>query len=102
MECIYLIHTREFFRLEEEIYKLGRSHDIDNRMRQYAKGSKILCLTSCQNSIQCEKDLLALFKIHFKHAKEYGHEYFEGSKELMMKLIHEYSLKNLNKKNLHP
>ena len=92
MECIYLIHTRECFRLKEEIYKLGRSHDVDNRVRQYAKGSKILCLTSCENSIQCEKELIALFKIHFKHAKEYGHEYFEGSKELMMKMMYEFFL----------
>ena len=100
MECIYLIHTREFFRLEEEIYKLGRSCDVDNRVRQYAKGSKILCLTSCENSIQCEKELIALFKIHFKHAKEYGHEYFEGSKELMMKIMYEYASEQINNKIL--
>jgi hypothetical protein len=100
MEAAYLIHTRECFKLDEEIYKLGRSHDIDNRVRQYAKGSKILCLISCNNSIQCEKELIALFRIHFKHAKEYGHEYFEGSKELMMKMMHEFFLENLNKKIL--
>ena len=46
MEGAYLLHTRECFRLNEEIYKLGRSHDLDNRVRQYAKGSKILCLIS--------------------------------------------------------
>ena len=92
MECIYLIHTRECFRLKEEIYKLGRSHDVDNRVRQYAKGSKILCLTSCENSIQSKKELILLFKQKFKHTKEYGNDYFEGSKELMMKMMYEFFL----------
>ena len=92
MECIYLIHTREFFRLNEEIYKIGRSHDIDNHLRQYAKGSKILCLISCNNSIQFKRKLSVLFKTHFIQTKEYGNDYFEGSKELMMKIMHEIFL----------
>lgn len=96
MEGAYLLHTRECFRLNEEIYKLGRSHDLDNRVRQYAKGSKILCLISCGHSVQCEKDLIALFKQHFRHAKEYGSEYFEGSKELMMKMMYDYATEKLN------
>ena len=100
MEGAYLIHTRECFRLKEEIYKIGRSHDLDTRVRQYAKGSKILCLISCENSIQCEKDLITLFKIHFKQIKEYGSEYFEGSKELMMKMMYEYAFEKLNMKIL--
>jgi len=96
MEGVYLIHTRECFKLKEEIYKIGRSHNIDNRVKQYAKGSKILSLISCENSIQCEKELIALFKIHFMQSKEYGSEYFEGSKELMMKMMYDYASKNIN------
>jgi len=92
MEGAYLIQTRECFRLKEEIYKIGRSHDLDNRVKRYAKGSKILCLISCENSIQCEKDLITLFKTHFIESKEYGNDYFEGSKELMMKMMYEYAL----------
>ena len=92
MEGAYLIHTRECFRLKEEVYKIGRSHDLDTCIRQYVKGSKILCLISCENSIQCEKDLINLFKKHFKQIKDYGSEYFEGSKELMMKMMYEYIL----------
>ena len=92
MEGAYLIHTRECFRLKEEIYKIGRSHDLDTCVRQYAKGSKILCLISCENSIQFKRELSVLFKIHFKQTKEYGNDYFEGSKELMMKMMYEYFL----------
>ena len=92
MEGAYLIQTRECFRLKEEIYKIGRSHDIDNCFSQYAKGSKILCLISCENSIQFKRDLCVLFKAHFNQTKEYGNDYFEGSKELMMKMMYEYAL----------
>ena len=89
---IKVIQTRECFRLKEEIYKIGRSHDIDTRVRQYAKGSKILCLISCENSIQFKRELCMLFKTHFTQTKEYGNDYFEGSKELMMKMMYEYAL----------
>ena len=92
MEGAYLIQTRECFRLKEEIYKIGRSHDLDNCVRQYAKGSKILCLISCENSIQFKRDLSVLYKTHFTQTKEYGNDYFEGSKELMMKMMYEYAL----------
>ena len=97
MEGVYLVQTRECFKLKEEIYKIGRSHNIDNRVKQYAKGSKILSLISCENSIQCEKELLALFKIHFIQSKEYGSEYFEGSKELMMKMMYDYASEQIHK-----
>ena len=69
MEDIYLIHTLECYKLKEEIYKIGTSYDINTRIRQYAKGYKILSLISCENSIQCEKELFILFKKHFKQLK---------------------------------
>ena len=70
MEDIYLIHTLEFYKVKEEIYKISTNHDIDKRVRQYIKGSQILCLTSCENSIQCDKELIVLFKKYFKQTKE--------------------------------
>ena len=96
MEGAYLLHTRECFRLNEEIYKFGISNDIDKRVRQYPKGSKILSLISCENSVQFKKDLIELFKQNFRQATEYGSEYFEGSKELMMKIMHDYASEKLN------
>ena len=44
MEGIYLIHTRELFTLNKNIYKIGRSHNIENRMKNYPQGSKIIFL----------------------------------------------------------
>jgi hypothetical protein len=66
MEDIYLIHTFECYKLKNEIYNMGTSHDSDTCIKQYAKGYKILSLMSCEKSIQCEKELILLFKKHFK------------------------------------
>ena len=70
MEDIYLIHTLECYKLKKEIYKISTNHEIDTHVRQYIKGLQILCLTSCENSIQCDKELILLFKKYFKQTKE--------------------------------
>ena len=38
-EGLYLIHTRELRRLKENTYKIGRSHNLENRIIQYPKNS---------------------------------------------------------------
>jgi hypothetical protein len=86
-EGIYLIHIREFIITNKNIFKLGRSHNIDTRMGRYPKGSSIIAQLECCNSVQCEKDLLVLFKSKFVQQKYYGIEYFEGDKYDMMDII---------------
>jgi len=86
-EGLYIMHTRELHTLQLEIYKIGRSNILDNRMKQYPKGSKIICMINCENSILCEKELIKIFKSKFIQRLEYGTEYFEGDKRLMMKEI---------------
>ena len=87
MEGLYLMHTREFIKSEEKIYKLGRSFTLDNRVKQYPKKSKIICMVNCENSILCEKELIKLFKGKFIQKLDYGTEYFEGDKKLMIREI---------------
>jgi hypothetical protein len=87
MEGIYLIHPREFVSTDLSIYKLGRSNNIDNRVKQYPKGSNILCMLMCKNSIACEKYLIKLFKNKFTQNTYYGSEYFEGDKQMMIREI---------------
>ena len=86
-EGVYLIHTRELHTQNLYIYKFGRSHNLDNRIKQYPKGSKSLFLMFCDNSIFCEKELLKIFKEKFIQKLEYGSEYFEGDKKLMIREI---------------
>ena len=89
-EGIYLLREREFIRLNEDIYKIGRSKHIKTRMNSYPKGSVIELMIGCSNSIQCEKDLLAIFRSKYIEHKEYGAEYFEGNKLDMINTITTY------------
>jgi hypothetical protein len=89
-EGVYLIHTRELHTLQLPIYKLGRSHTLDNRIIQYPKRSKILFIMNCEDSIIFEKYLIKLFKKKFIQKTEYGTEYFEGDKDDMIREIFNY------------
>ena len=89
MEGIYLVHVREFISTNKNIYKIGRSHDIDNRVRQYPKGSSIILMNNCINSVLCEKELIKLFKTSFTITK-FGTEYFEGDVDDMKDTINNY------------
>ena len=90
MEGLYLIHTREFISTNKEIYKIGRSSNIENRVRNYPNGSKILLSIISKNSIQCEKDLIKKFKITFTQKLLYGKQYFEGDKYEMINMMCDY------------
>jgi len=90
MEGIYLIHIREFIKSKENVLKLGRSDNLDNRVRQYPKGSNILFMMKCKDSILCEQYLLNLFNIKFTHKSEYGKEFFEGNEDEMIDEIYKY------------
>ena len=46
------------------------------RIKKYPKGSSAIVLLECCNSVQCEKDLLSIFKQKFTQNKYYGLEYF--------------------------
>ena len=88
-EGIYIIYMREFIATNKNIYKIGRSNDIENNLRNYPKGSSILFATSCDNSIKYEKDLIKIFKTKFT-STEFGNRCFEGDVEDMKDIINNY------------
>ena len=96
MEGLYLMYTREFISADIPIYKIGRSYTLDNRVKQYPNGSKILFMICCNNSVACEAYLIELFKTKFTQKKYYGNEYFEGDKKLMIKEMFDYVYDNNN------
>jgi ribosomal protein S27AE len=87
---IYICYTREFKLLNETIYKIGRTIDINKRIYGYSKGSIMLLVIECNNHIQAEKDILKLFDNDFIKCKEYGNEYFSGDLNLMQDVILSY------------
>jgi hypothetical protein len=105
MNKIYLIQTRESIKCNENIYKIGKTTQCDNkRFMQYPKGSNQPLQIDVDDCHLFEKQIIKIFDIKFKQIKEYGREYYEGDKDEMidtiMKIRSEY---NINKKfNVEP
>jgi hypothetical protein len=90
MPYIYLIKEREFIKTEENIFKLGKTKQTDNkRFYSYPKGSILIFQVYSENINKVEKNLIKIFKKTFTHVIKYGNEYFEGDSIKMQKLISE-------------
>lgn len=97
MSYIYLLQEREFIKTDEEIYKMGKTkQENDKRFKQYPKGSKLLLQKICDDCDGKEKTLLAIFKNKFKQRKDIGTEYFEGNYKAMIVEIE----KSINKDDM--
>jgi len=97
MEGLYLIHTREFIRSKEPIYKIGRGDNVKKRVFQYPNGSDILFVNICKQSKLCEAQLIEIFKEKFKQETFYGREYFSGNMFEMIKIMTRYIEKHNDK-----
>ena len=81
---IYIIHERTFVQLNVNIYKIGRTKNIERRFKEYTKGSKLLFLITCKNSIESESKILNYLKENkekYKQEISYGFEYFRCNLE---------------------
>ena len=87
--CIYLLIEREFIKSNENVYKLGRTQQNDNkRLKQYPKGSKLIFQINCDNHKNIEHVLLNMFDCEFINRKDIGREYYEGnSKKMILKIL---------------
>jgi len=88
-EYIYLLKEREFIKTKENIYKIGRTFTLKNRMKQYPKNSKIIIVQPCIDCITVEKELLEIFKNKYLKT-DIGTEYFKGDAMDMVKTINNY------------
>jgi hypothetical protein len=88
MEYIYLIREREFKRLDEPVYKIGKTkQEPNNRLSGYPKGSEIIAVINVINCDIIETNCLRAFSHKFIQKKEYGNEYFLGDPSLMVQCI---------------
>lgn len=90
-EYIYLIQEREFIRCDNAIYKIGKTKQKPyKRMDAYPKGSLLFLTIVVDDCDTAEKDLIAIFKQHYRWEDRVGDEYFIGDPIAMMKDIIEY------------
>lgn len=84
-QYVYMIRPREFIRLNENTYKIGKTTQNPNsRLAGYPKGSEVLsfiCVNDCDSA---EKEIMSKFISEFKQALDYGREYFTGNEEAML------------------
>jgi hypothetical protein len=90
-QYIYLLREREFINNNQDVYKIGRTHqELTKRFNKYPKGSQLILHIACLDSIKAEGELLKKFRAKFIQRTDIGSEYFEGSVEEMKDLIYMY------------
>lgn len=83
-QYVYLIQERAAVVSNQSIYKIGRTEQPNfERFKGYGKGFKILLHVACDDSKSTEKKIMKMFKEKYRHATEYGNEYFEGDHKKM-------------------
>lgn len=98
-QFLYIIQEREFIRLNENIFKIGKTKQLNlRRFAAYPKNSNLLFYTICSDIDNIEKYIIRDFKQNFIHRIEFGNEYFEGEfiemRMNMINIIHKYDKKN--------
>ena len=107
---VYIVRECDFVRLNEDIYKIGRTSKInpEDRFQKYRKGTEIICCFYVNDSIECKNKIIKCFSNHTNITKmtragdassglassraarmtEYGKEYFQGNKnELLSEIL---------------
>jgi T5orf172 domain len=88
---IYIIREREFIRLEENVFKIGRTgRPVGERLCEYPKGSMPYYfekVNNCQNVEQLLLNKLISVPHQFKHRKDIGYEYFEGNIDQLISIV---------------
>lgn len=79
-EFVYIIREREFVRINENTYKIGKTKqtDILSRFNGYPKGTEIICFFGVLDCNKYEREIIKNFTDLFIIRKDYGNEYFTG------------------------
>jgi hypothetical protein len=89
-QYVYIIREREFIRLNQYVYKIGKTTQEPNtRLAGYPKGSEVLVFITVNNCHEVEKKMIALFCKQFTQEKQYGREYFMGDAYKMISSLME-------------
>jgi hypothetical protein len=84
LQFIYLVHKREFRRLDENTYKVGK---MQEHTTKFPRGSQLMFLVQVCDSFTLEAEIIMLFREKYQHMEEYGRKYFSGNACEMVKDI---------------
>ena len=80
---IYVVKEREF--KNENVFKIGRTKNMKERIKHYPKNSRICCVIPCSDCVESEKNILANMKE--KITREIGSEYIVEKEDELIKQI---------------
>ena len=86
MEYIYLVKEKQYNNLDVNIYKIGRTTNIENRKKAYGCEAQWYGHWLCYNSIVIETKIIENFNKVFGKP-HHGNEAFEGDLEKMIQII---------------
>jgi len=89
---LYILQEREFILTRQNVYKLGITKTVRNRMTSYPKGSKIYCVLPVEGDP--ETKCLHKFRELFTSRVDIGSEYFEGNINDMINTLYENLMSN--------
>ncbi len=88
LQYVYLLREREFIRLNESTYKIGKTtQEPHKRFANYPKGSEVLLFVAVEDCHRVERRIIDHFRANFQHRPEYGSEYFQGEPKAMLAAI---------------
>lgn len=87
INCNYILHERDDYNRQINIFKIGLTGNVFRRIPQYPKGSKLVFMSSSPHMELVETKLIQVFSIMFIQRLDRGREYFEGDLETMKKIM---------------
>ena len=93
---IYLLLSNECKNKDEQVYKIGKTKNLNRFITGYEKGFIMMYFCICLDCDEAEQKILDVFKQKFKPRKDYGCNFFEGYYPKMIELIHECIQNELN------
>ncbi len=80
---VYWIKEREFVRLQEDVWKIGRTTNWAQRYAQYPKGSVIMAMIAVHDCKVAEDELIKGFRRRLIARPDIGREYFQGESHVV-------------------
>lgn len=98
---VYLLKEREFVKTNENIYKIGKSTQINlSRFSQYPNGSILYFQMICKDCNKIERNVINKFRVKYINRTDIGHEYFEGNYDDMIDDIY-YEINKFHNKKIN-
>jgi hypothetical protein len=88
-DFIYVIREREFINSGDDIYRVGRSGNISQRMANHPKGSSLRLILKVGNAVQAKHEVLSRLNTckYLVNCTDIGEDYFQGNLDTIISIV---------------